>query len=70
MCGAGFGRGADGGRCEVREGKGLDCIVYRSCDFGVVLGGHVEGEIKEGFAVGFNEGGEAGLYQSSAIGDV
>jgi hypothetical protein len=51
MCGAGFGGGADGRRCEVGEGKGLDCVVYRSCYFGVILGGDVEGEIEEGLAV-------------------
>lgn len=61
MCGAGFGGGADGGGCEVREGEGLDCVVYGSCDFAVILGGDVEGEVEEGLAVGFDEGGETGL---------
>ena len=59
MCGPCFGGGADEGWCEVGEGKGLDCVVQRTCNFDVVLGGDVERDVEEWLAVGFDEGGEA-----------
>jgi hypothetical protein len=37
----------------------LESGVYRAC-YGVVLGRDVEGEVEEGLAVRFDEGGEAG----------
>lgn len=39
----------------------MDFVVQWPGGVGVVLGGDVEGEVEEGLAVGFDEGGESAL---------
>jgi len=55
MRGAGFRGGTDGGRGQIGEREGLDCVIEGAGGGCVVLGGDVEGELEERLAVGFYE---------------
>ena len=63
MCRSRFGSRAEGGWCEVGEGERLDGVVGWAGNLAEILGGDVEGEVEEGLAVGFDEGGEAVLVR-------
>jgi hypothetical protein len=67
VCRSGFRRRAHRRGRYVGEWEGLEGVVYRACYFGVVLGRDVKGEVEEGLAVSFDEGGKAGSYQSCLL---